>query len=110
MIKVVHKTKVKCHTNTLDTHRTKLCGVIFDKITKGAQEKLKRESVYAVKKQTDPAWLLQRLQHYCTSYKGNRHLPAVHLNALNGIATIKQGEHKSVTNFTERVKTRVTTY
>ena len=77
---------------------------------KGVQEQLKRESDYAIKKRTDPVWLLQRLRHYCTSYKGNRCLPAVYLNALSGVATIKQGEHESVTNFTKRVKTRVTTH
>ena len=113
MLEVVHKTKVKCHTDPLDTYRTNkelLCGVITEKITKGVQEQLKLESDCAIKKQTDPVWLLQRLRHYCTSYKGNQYLPAIYLNALNGVATIKQGEHESVTNFTERVKTRVTTY
>ena len=87
MLEAVHKTKVKCHTDTLDTYRTNkelLCGVITEKITKGVQEQLERESDYAIKKRTDPVWLLQRLRHYCTSYKGNRYLPAVYLNALNG--------------------------
>ena len=113
MLEAVHKTEVKRHTDTLDTYRTNkelLCGVITEKITKGVQEQLERESDYAIKKRTDPVWLLQRLRHYCTSYKGNQYLPAVYLNALNGVATIKQGEHESVTDFTERVKTQVTTY
>ena len=92
MLEAVHKTEVKRHTDTLDTYRTNkelLCGVITEKIMKGVQEQLKRESDYAIKKQTDPVWLLQRLRHYCTSYKGNRYLPAIYLNALNSIATIK---------------------
>ena len=94
MIEAVYKTEVKRHTDTLDTYRTNkklLCGVISNKIMKGVQENLERESDYAIKKWTDPVWLLQRLQHYCTSYKGNWYLPAVYPNALISVATIKQG-------------------
>ena len=53
MLKAFHKTKVKHHTDTLDTYRTNkelLYGVISDKIMKGVQEQLERESNYAIKK------------------------------------------------------------
>ena len=85
MIEAVHKTEVKRHSNTSDTYKTNkelLCGIISNKIMKGVQEKLERESDYAVGKRTDPVWSLQRLQHYCTSYKGNRYLPVIYLMPL----------------------------
>ena len=49
-IEAIHKAKVKRHSNTLDTYKTNeelLCGIILEKIMRGAQE---RESEYAIKK------------------------------------------------------------
>ena len=113
IIKAINKEEIKMHTNSKDTHKNNkelLCNIIDEKISAGLQEKLERKSDCAIKKCVDPVWLSQWIHHHCMSHKGNQCLPAIYLNALIGIATIKQGEHKSVTNFTERVKTRVTAH
>ena len=91
------------------TNKETSCGKLVDKLSPGLKEQLEREPDYAIKKFTDPVWLLTRIKHHCTTYKGNTYLPATHLHALKGIANVKQGEHESVTDFTERVKSRVFT-
>ena len=80
---------------------------ILKKVSAGLEETIRKEVEYPKKKGTDPIWLLEKIEYYCKTYRGNKYLPAVYMNAVKDVAKITQGSSKSVTSFADRLKSRM---
>ena len=87
--------------------KQQLCGTILKKMSVGLEESLKKESEYPMKKGTDPIWLLEKIDYYCKTYRGNKYLPAVYMNAAKDVTEIMQSQNEAVSSFAKRLKSRM---
>jgi len=90
-----------------ERNKEKMCGTILQKMSAGLEKTMKKEAEYPRKKGTDPIWLLKKIEYYCKTYRGNKYLPAVYMNAVRDLAEIIQGNNETVSSYTERLKSRM---
>ena len=112
-IEALHTKELEALVETKQTHvlhKQQLCGYLTSKISDGLYNELSREEDFHQKKRVDPVWLLKRIKHYCTTYKGTTYLPATHINAMHGVTSLRQYESETVLAHAERLKSRFATF
>ena len=69
--------------------------------------KLKEDTEFKEYKLYDPVKLLLKIKETCLTYRGNKNQYAVTLNAILGVASLKQQDGEHIKTDAERVKSRV---
>ena len=90
-----------------EKNKEKMCRTILQKMSAGLKETMKKEAEYPRKKGTDPIWLLKKIKYYCKTYRGNKYLLAVYMNAVRDLAEIVQGNNETVSSYAERLQSRM---
>ena len=88
-------------------NKEKICGIILKKMSAGLEETMKKEKEYPRKKGTDPIWLLKKIKYYCKTYRGNKYLPAIYMNAVRDLAEITQGNNETISSYAKQLRSRM---
>ena len=110
MFEVIFQQEIKNYSQQkkeYEKQKQQLCGIIVKKMSVGLEESMKKESDYPMKKGTDPIWLLDKIDYYCKTYRGNKYLPTVYMNALRDVVEITQGQSEPVSSYAGRLKSRM---
>ena len=89
-----------------EKNKEKICGIILKKMSTGLEEMMKKEKEYPRKKGTDPIWLLKKIEYYCKTYRGNKYLPAVYMNAVRDLVEITQGNNETISYYAKKLRSR----
>ena len=96
--------ELRKRVRTYTGNMTKSYALVWERFTKGMQNKIQTRTDFETNIENDPIELLKAVKEHALNYQEHRYAMSIVLDSFRTMMSIKQKDHKSLSDYTKRFK------